>query len=299
MCTSRGSRRKDGGRSRAARRRRPAGAAQAPRRRALRERRRPRGRQPRGAREIRWSLDELAQAYVRERCDEPVAPDPKRQRLPSVVCSGGWEAQRKSIAELEATHGDGAYQEYELNLDGNDDGPYSRKLRVREFSDYFFSSGCRVWDASAALALDLGGERVPSATCSSSAPASASPASSPRSTSRAASCSRTTSRCCCPTCGINCARFRVTHGALRWPLEVSQLDWSDPPADLARRARHLRRDSGLRRRLLERRRHRARRRGSRAAEAGRHAVHVVRRRPPRAGRSSRRSSRRRALAARR
>ena len=26
-----------------------------------------------------------------------------------------------------------------------------RALSVRQFSDYFFSSGCRVWDASAAL----------------------------------------------------------------------------------------------------------------------------------------------------
>ena len=95
-------------------------------------------------------LHELAQAYVRERCDEPVVPDPKRQRLPSVVCSGGWESRRSSIAELEAEHGDGTYEEYELPLDIDD--PNGRKLKVRQFSDYFFSSGCRVWDASAALA---------------------------------------------------------------------------------------------------------------------------------------------------
>ena len=95
-------------------------------------------------------LHELAQAYVRERCDEPAAPDPKRQRLPSVVCSGGWEPRRTSIAELEAEHGDGAYEEYELAL--YIDAPNGRELNVRQFSDYFFSSGCRVWDASAALA---------------------------------------------------------------------------------------------------------------------------------------------------
>ena len=95
-------------------------------------------------------LHELAQAYVRERCNAPAAPDPKRQRLPSVVVAGGWEARRTSIAELEAEHGDGTYEEYELPLDIDD--PNGRKLKVRQFSDYFFSSGCRVWDASAALA---------------------------------------------------------------------------------------------------------------------------------------------------
>ena len=44
-----------------------------------------------------------------------LAPDPKRQRLPSIVCSGGWESRRTgALAELEAEHGDGTYQEYEL-----------------------------------------------------------------------------------------------------------------------------------------------------------------------------------------
>ena len=89
--------------------------------------------------------------------DEPAAPDPKRQRLPSVVAAAAG-SRGELDRELEATHGDGAYQEYELNPDQRRRARAftSRVVRVREFSDYYFSSGRRVRDASGSLGAGFG-----------------------------------------------------------------------------------------------------------------------------------------------
>ena len=184
-------------------------------------------------------LHELAEAYVRERCDEPAAPDPKRQRLPSVVCSGGWESRRSSIAELEAEHGDGAYREYELNLPGNDHEPYlcSRVLRVREFSDYFFSSGCRVWDASAALARLIWDENACQEKDVLELGAGIGLAGLAAAVDLARRVVLTDNEpLLLPNLRHNAGNMRRQLSEEDWEepatLEVAQLDWSDPPADL-------------------------------------------------------------------
>ena len=180
-------------------------------------------------------LHELAEAYVRERCDEPAAPDPKRQRLPSVVCSGGWESRRSSIAELEAEHGDGAYEEYELPLDIDD--PNGRKLKVRQFSDYFFSSGCRVWDASAALARLIWDENACQEKDVLELGAGIGLAGLAAAVDLARRVVLTDNEpLLLPNLRHNAGNMRRQLSEEDWEepatLEVAQLDWSDPPADL-------------------------------------------------------------------
>lgn len=103
---------------------------------------------------------------VREcaRVTEPASKPAKRTRRESIVCCGSWEARRESVEQLEAECGTLApYEQLWVPLDSKAGpagmpsaavtaGEGGAVLRVRQFREYYFSSGCRVWDSSVALA---------------------------------------------------------------------------------------------------------------------------------------------------
>jgi predicted nicotinamide N-methyase len=103
-------------------------------------------------------LNGVTEALLREVAGEKPQKRPRPDDAPSdytvqrrdtIVCNGSWEAQRGSVAELEAETGERAYTSLEVTLAG----PHgAKKLRVRQFAEYYFSSGSRVWDSSVPLA---------------------------------------------------------------------------------------------------------------------------------------------------
>jgi len=79
----------------------------------------------------------------------------KRMRRDSIVCNGGWEERRGSVEELEAELGVDAVYEPCVLIDllcHARDSVRPISIPVRMFRSYFFSSGCRLWDASVGLA---------------------------------------------------------------------------------------------------------------------------------------------------
>ena len=107
----------------------------------------------------------LRQVRERARVIKPASEPAKRARRESVVCCGSWEARRESVEQLEAECGTLApYEQLWVPLDSKAAGPVrswsaadtadegGAVLRVRQFREYYFSSGCRVWDSSVALA---------------------------------------------------------------------------------------------------------------------------------------------------
>ena len=93
-------------------------------------------------------LNAVGAALLRERFPSEggaaPAPVPKRQRLESVVCSGSWQRWRGSVDELEAERGASTYETVEVEVGG-------QTFEVRQFTENFWCSGCRLWDSSVAL----------------------------------------------------------------------------------------------------------------------------------------------------
>lgn len=111
-------------------------------------------------------LHACATALLRERFPAEPGGAPKRpcvQPRESVVCSGSWESRRASVQQLEAELGEGGVYEtvtVRLSTQEEEEGGAASAappapLVVRQFREYFFSSGCRIWDASVALARQL------------------------------------------------------------------------------------------------------------------------------------------------
>ena len=104
---------------------------------------------------------------LRERFPAEPGGAPKRpcvQPRESVVCSGSWESRRASVQQLDAELGEGGVYEtvtVRLSTQEEEEGGAEASaappapLVVRQFREYFFSSGCRIWDASVALARQL------------------------------------------------------------------------------------------------------------------------------------------------
>jgi predicted nicotinamide N-methyase len=96
----------------------------------------------------------LNEVFPLKKGSEASASNPsKRLRRDSVVCNGGWEERRRSVEELEAELGVAAVYEPCVMIDllcRSSVRPTS--IPVRMFTSYFFSSGCRLWDASVGLA---------------------------------------------------------------------------------------------------------------------------------------------------
>jgi len=114
----------------------------------------------------------LQEAFTEASDSAPTAS--KRHRFESVVCNGSWEKQRRSL-QLETEMGPTElYEPVLIDLLCNPEDAEQveqmilTRVPVRMFRSYFFSSGCRLWDASVGLARWLtrhhdrfgGGRRV-------------------------------------------------------------------------------------------------------------------------------------------
>ena len=105
-------------------------------------------------------LEAIGQALLREHfppADQ--APPPKRQRRETLVLNGSCERLRENVQELVQELGeDGVYETCSLSIPL---GPNCevRELAMRQFRRSFFSSGCRLWDSSIALARWLCAQR--------------------------------------------------------------------------------------------------------------------------------------------
>jgi predicted nicotinamide N-methyase len=98
----------------------------------------------------------LSEAFPLDKVTDDSAPNrSKRLRRDSIVCNGAWEEQRGSVEDLEAELGVDAVYEPSIIVDllcRTSDSLCPTSIPVRMFRSYFFSSGCRVWDASVGLA---------------------------------------------------------------------------------------------------------------------------------------------------